>query len=78
MIKRQLTINATHNLLLSNLPYRAGQKLTVIVMAEDELRQRQAKWKSFFKQLQVMPVAHNLTAEDIAVEIAAYRSENHH
>ena len=78
MIKRQLTIDATHNLLLSNLPYHAGQKLTVIVMAEDELRQRQAKWKNFFKQLQAMPVAQNLTDEDIAAEIEAYRSENHH
>ncbi len=78
MIKRQLTVDDSHNLLLSNLPYRSGQKLTVIVMAEDELQQRQQKWQSFFKQLQALPVAQSLTDEDIAKEIDAYRNENHH
>jgi len=56
----------------------AGQKLTVIVMAEDELQQRQAKWQSFFKQLQTMLVAKNLSDEDITTEIDTYRSENYH
>jgi hypothetical protein len=78
MVKRQLTIDGSHNLLLSNLPYRAGQKLTVIIMAEDELQHRQQKWKSFFKQLQAGPVAQSLTEDDIAAEIDAYRNENRH
>nr|VFJ60354.1 MAG: hypothetical protein BECKDK2373C_GA0170839_108021 [Candidatus Kentron sp. DK] len=52
MIKHQLTMDDSRNLLLSDLPYRIGQKLTVIVMAEDELQRRQQKWKTFFKQLQ--------------------------
>jgi len=75
MIKRQLTIDNSHNLLLSNLPYQSGQKLTVIIMAEDELQQRQLKWKNFFKQLQAMPVAQELTEDKINAEIEAYRSE---
>jgi hypothetical protein len=78
MIKRQLTIDASHNLLLSDLPYRAGEKLTIIVIAENELQQRQQKWQSFFKKLQALPVAQSLTDEDIAAEIEAYRDENHH
>ncbi len=78
MIKRQLKIDDSHNLFLSNLPYSSGQKLTVIIMAEDELQQRQMQWKSFFKQLQAMPVAQNLTEDDIMAEIEAYRSENNH
>nr|VFK57940.1 MAG: hypothetical protein BECKTUN1418F_GA0071002_11305 [Candidatus Kentron sp. TUN]VFK59388.1 MAG: hypothetical protein BECKTUN1418D_GA0071000_11014 [Candidatus Kentron sp. TUN]VFK66895.1 MAG: hypothetical protein BECKTUN1418E_GA0071001_11265 [Candidatus Kentron sp. TUN] len=76
MITRQLTVDNSHNLLLSDLPYRTGQKLTVIVMAEDELWQRQQKWKSFFKQLQALPAAQGLTDDDIAREIEAYRDEN--
>jgi hypothetical protein len=78
MIKRQLTIDASHNLLLSDLPYRTGEKLTVIVIAENELQQKQKKWQSFFKELQALPVAQSLTDEDIATEIEAYRDENHH
>lgn len=78
MIKRQLTIDASHNLLLSNLPYETGQKLTVIIVAEDEQQQRQQQWKHFFKQLQASPVAQTLTDDDIAAEIEAYRSEDRH
>nr|VFJ63165.1 MAG: hypothetical protein BECKDK2373C_GA0170839_11049 [Candidatus Kentron sp. DK] len=78
MIKHQLTMDNSRNLLLSNLPYRIGQKLTVIVMAEDEIQRRQQKWKTFFKQLQALPVAQGLTDDDIAREIDAYRNENHH
>jgi len=78
MIKRQLTVDASRNLLLSDLPYRAGEKLTVIVIAENELQQRAKKWQSFFKQLQALPVAQSLTDEDIAEKIEAYRNENHH
>ena len=78
MIKRQLTIDASHNLLLSDLPYRTGEKLTVIVIAENELQQKQKIWQSFFKELQALPVAQSLTDEDIATEIEAYRDENHH
>nr|VFJ65771.1 MAG: hypothetical protein BECKDK2373C_GA0170839_113511 [Candidatus Kentron sp. DK] len=78
MIKHQVTMDNSRNLLLSNLPYRIGQKLTVIVMAEEELQRRQQKWKNFFKQLQALPVAQGLTDDDIAREINAYRNENHH
>jgi hypothetical protein len=52
--------------------------LTIIVIAENELQQRQQKWQSFFKKLQALPVAQSLTDEDIAAEIEAYRDENHH
>jgi len=69
MIKRQLTIDNSQNLLLSNLPYQKGQKLTVIVLAENELQQRQLKWKAFFKQLQATSVAQELTEDDISAEI---------
>jgi len=78
MIKRQLTVDDSHNLILPNLPYASGQKLTVIIMAEDELQQRQKQWKGFFKQLQAISIAQNLTEDDIAKEIEAYRSENNH
>lgn len=78
MITRQLTIDNSRNLLLSDLPYRSGQKLTVIVMAENELQQRQQKWKTLFRQLQASPVAKTLTEEDIAREVEAYRDENSH
>jgi hypothetical protein len=78
MIKRQLTIDSSHNLLLSNLPYKTGQKLTVIIVAEEEQQQRCQQWKNFFKQLQASPVAQTLTDDDIAAEIEAYRHENRH
>lgn len=45
-------------------------------MAEDELQQQQNKWKVFFKELQSLPVARDLTDEDIARKIDAYRNEN--
>jgi hypothetical protein len=73
MLKRQLIIDDSHSLVLSDLPYYSGQKLTVIVLVENELQQRLLKWKTFFKQIQATPAAQNITDDEIAAEIEAYR-----
>ncbi len=73
MLKRQLVIDDSHSLVLSDLPYYSGQKLTVIVLAESELQQRLLKWKTFFKEIQSTPAAQNITDDEIAAEIEAYR-----
>ncbi len=36
MLKHQLVIDDSHSLVLSKLPYYSGQKLTVIVLTENE------------------------------------------
>jgi len=67
--KTYITIADPKLLVLSDLPFQAGQKVEVIILAEDNQRATLAEeLKKLFKHTD-----NPLTEEEIAAEIEAYR-----
>ena len=74
--KKYITIEDPNRVVLSDLPFRAGQRVEVVVIAEDEARSvRLQELRTLFKVTQELPQAQAVSEDDIAAEIAAYRAE---
>ncbi|MEH2405411.1 hypothetical protein [Nostoc sp.] len=72
--KTYITITDPKQVVLSDLPFQAGQKVEVIILAEDNQRATlAAELKKLFKEIQATHADHPLTEEEIAAEIEAYR-----
>ncbi len=72
--KTYVTIADPKQLVLSDLPFQAGQKVEVIILAEDNHRvSLAAELKKLFKEIQATHADNPLTEEEIAAEIEAYR-----
>ncbi|HLO28250.1 MAG TPA: hypothetical protein VK249_03890 [Anaerolineales bacterium] len=72
------TVSQDGKLSIKGLPFRAGEKVEVIVRGEKKKaahgRKRVVKdLKALFKEIQALPQAKTITEEDIASEITAYR-----
>jgi hypothetical protein len=77
MIERFITIVDPDNVVLSDLPFSPGQRVKVTIVAEDVNRDaRISEIKALFKTTQWLPQAQEITEEEIAAEIAAYRALN--
>ncbi len=73
--KRYVTIQDPQRIVLSNLPFRAGQRVEVVIIAEDEeATARIQELKQLFKTTQGLPQAQTLSEDDIAAEVEAYRA----
>jgi hypothetical protein len=60
---------------LSDLPFQPGQRVEVVVIAEDEPpANRVRELRELFQTTQALPQAQAITEDDIAAEIAAYRA----
>ncbi|GAB4581673.1 MAG: hypothetical protein Fur0022_44220 [Anaerolineales bacterium] len=69
-----LTINDSRQVVLTDLPFRPGQRVKVIVTVEDEKRKKTLReLKSLFKTTQALPQAQAVSEEEILAEIEAYR-----
>ncbi len=75
-VKRLVTIEDPKELVLTNLPFQQGQRVEVVLLAEDEPTYRVAEVRELFQATQILPQAQTITEEEIAAEIAAYRNEN--
>lgn len=72
---RQLvTIEDPDELVLRGLPFRRGQKVEVVVSAQDERAQALQAMRDLFTRTQELPEAAAVTDEEIAAEVAAVRS----
>jgi hypothetical protein len=72
--KSYATIKDPARLELTGLPFRPGQRVEVLVIAEDEERSmRGEKLSELFKMTQALPQAQAISEEMIAEEIAEYR-----
>lgn len=72
--KVYVTIEDPNNVVLSNLPFQRGQRVEVIILAEDNERSAiSQKISDLFDKTQSLPEVQNITEEDIAAEISAYR-----
>ena len=72
--KIYVTIEDPNNVVLSNLPFQRGQRVEVIILAEDNERSAMSqKMRDLFDRTQSLPGVQEITEEDIAAEIEAYR-----
>ncbi|BDA71310.1 hypothetical protein RIVM261_054700 [Rivularia sp. IAM M-261] len=72
--KRYITIEDPNHMVLSGLPFKPGQRVEVIVLAEDFERETLAeKLRQLLKETQALHQDNPLTDEEIAAEIEAYR-----
>lgn len=72
--KTYITITDPKQVVLSDLPFQAGQRVEVIILTEDNQRATlAAELKKLFKEIQATHADNPLTEEEIAAEIEAYR-----
>ncbi|MBD6619694.1 hypothetical protein FNW02_28725 [Komarekiella sp. 'clone 1'] len=72
--KTYITIEDPKQVILSDLPFQAGQRVEVIILAKDNQRATLAEeLRKLFKEIQAIHADNPLTDEEIAAEIEAYR-----
>ena len=73
--RTHLVIKDPGQVTVSNLPFRPGQYVEVLFLAYDENRARYVQeLEALLKETQALPQVRALSEEEIAAEIAAYRS----
>ena len=72
--KQYVTIKDPAKIELSGLPFRAGQRVEVVMIAEDDDRATRIEesW-TLFRSTQTLPQTKAITDEMIAEEVDAYR-----
>ncbi|MDL1959998.1 MAG: hypothetical protein LWX01_11860 [Deltaproteobacteria bacterium] len=73
--KKYVTIKNKDSLTLKSLPFKPGQRVKVVMIAEDDKDVYLADLQALLKQTQGLPEARSISEDEIAVEIAAYRAE---
>ena len=72
--KTYLVIKDPKQVVLSDVPFRAGQRVEVVLLAKEDDQDIHIKeLKRLFKITQELPQARAITEEEIAAEIEAYR-----
>ncbi|QLE56946.1 hypothetical protein [Nostoc sp. TCL26-01] len=72
--KTYITITDPKQVVLSDLPFKVGQRVEVIILTEDNQRASlAAELKKLFKEIQATHADNPLTEEEIAAEIETYR-----
>lgn len=71
-----LTVPDTKQVVLSDVPFQPGQVVEVLVLAQDDDRALALRrLDALLKTTQALPQVQTLTDDEIAAEVAAYRSE---
>jgi len=69
------TVQESKQIVLSNVPFQPGQRVEVVLIAEEERpAARVQELRALFQATQALPQAQVVTEDDIAAEIAAYRA----
>lgn len=72
--KTYITIEDPKQVVLSDLPFQVGQRVEIIVLAEDNPQVTISnKLRNLFDKTQAIPGVEEFTEEDITAEIEAYR-----
>ncbi len=71
--KPYITIENPERVVLSNLPFQAGQRVEIIILPEYNRVAINQKLKALFKKTQSLPEVSEITDADIESEISAYR-----
>jgi len=73
--KQYITITDPSRLELTNLPFHKGQRVEVVMIAEDNDKvARLDELRTLFKTTQALPQIQAISDETIAEEIEAYRA----
>lgn len=72
--KRYITVKDPENLVLKKLPFRAGQRVEVVMIADEEKNASVQELKKLLKKTQRLPNAKAISEYEIAEEIKAYRA----
>ncbi|HSB09997.1 MAG TPA: hypothetical protein VLM38_10980 [Blastocatellia bacterium] len=74
--KKYVTIDDPKSLVLTDLPFKQGQTVEVVVTAQDngESEERVSVLKALLKETQALPQAKAISEDEIAAEIEAYRA----
>jgi len=73
--KQYVTIKDPAKIELSGLPFRAGQRVEIVMIAEDDERARRVEeLRGLFNSTQALPQVKAITDEMIAEEVEAYRA----
>lgn len=73
--KKYVTIKDPAKLELTELPFRSGQRVEIVMIAEDEGRMdRIEELRALFKKTQSLPQAQTISDDMIAEEIEEYRA----
>lgn len=73
--KRIVTVEDPERVVLSGLPFRRGQRVEVVMIAEEELNRPAAEeLRLLLRETQQLPAARAISEDQIAEEIAAYRA----
>jgi hypothetical protein len=72
--KKTVTLKSTGKLTLTGLPFKAGEKLDVIVLAEEKKTENVKVIKALFRETRKNPRIRRITEEEICSEIKKYRS----
>lgn len=67
------TVNKARKLVLSDIPFQEGQRVEVVVLADDRQTDL-AEARALFAESQATSLGSNLSDEEIREEIAAYRA----
>ena len=74
--KKYITISDPTKMELNNLPFRKGQRVEVVMIAEDDDREaRVNELRALFKKTQALPQAQAVSEDVIAEEIEEYRAK---
>ncbi len=73
--KQYVTISDPAKMELTNLPFRKGQRVEVVMIAEDDDKSaRVDELRALFKKTQALPQAQAISEDMIAEEIEEYRA----
>jgi len=72
--RRYITVKDPDTLVLKKLPFRTGQRVEVVMIADEEKRARVHELKKLLKKTQKLPEAKAISEYEIAEEIKAYRA----
>lgn len=72
--RKKLVIQDPKQVVLTDLPFEAGQEVEIFVLQDDSERERRVEeLKALFNETQALSQLQSITEEEIAAEIAAYR-----
>ena len=74
--KRYARIKESNSLLLTDLPFKPGQVVEVVMTAQngDESEERVRDLQAMLNDTQALPAARAMSEDDIAAEVEAYRA----
>lgn len=73
--RTQSTITEAHQLVVSDVPFDAGEEVEIVVRAKNGNEAGQVReLRDLFKKTQSLPQIQTLTDEDIAREVEAHRN----